>query len=739
MRTEFSDPHKKAETSNTTLAAELESIVHENLAKSEGLPEVDRTGIIEACHGLYDHFDQSDIGALSDSSYDYMEQARSIFNYAAKQGPDSHELSSAYLEANLLFVHTYLDEVKFRSQSQSPDEVAMFVRKFSKTFLSSSPSIISYAGNDRDKIELFSKSADIPELHDTLLSNLQGELIYRYSFDTDPETIIEVLRDQPTKVTFDGITLLRNIALSAPDEGDWAEKSSFSIMTALSEPDYLSSPLSKIYATSVAQEIQDDMATEWVDLDELPEDEQLRVLADDVIRKNARAELRQRDQELYGDLLATLPKGATVRTVASDAIGISYGNLPLYRVAMGEPGTKFTAETDLVEPEAIAAQIRARTMSPEALGRLFQSFETPALRGAIEVDLGINFETISLKAQLQLVDFMSKGSTDLYDDLKDTITRDPEHSVIFLESFLALEHGDEFGEILVNLAEKMKPAEFQMLNQEIAAIRENIGKLVEFVSEADEVIGSGLEHAAILRVTELLAVAEALSGLDAENGPEVTLYNGEIIQSKNISEVLTALRNLNSGFIELGSAFDRQSWETVRYGEGAEYSTSGRVAVQLRSGGVSSEVRDPRYEFDGEARVNFLVNLELDELIPGDISDLRRQRALSIRLDRECILRGPDGVFLGSDPTRPDGEVSLDIGSIYGAADNPNVQLGRCLAIGNALIAKKRGLAPNFNHIREVFNLRLGQSEAFSVFVAAVQSQLGAKGLPGASSQTLAA
>jgi len=132
--------------------------------------------------------------------------------------------------------------------------------------------------------------------------------------------------------------------------------------------------------------------------------------------------------------------------------------------------------------------------------------------------------------------------------------------------------------------------------------------------------------------------------------------------------------------------------------------------LQIREHG--SVDTDPRYNFDGEARINLLFNP--NEPISELVGEASRQQALSIRLDREGIIRDVNNNYISSDPEIEKGVLSLDIGSIYGEPDNPNTRVGRILAIGNALISSRRGETPHFTHVRETFDSKYGVDTEFA-------------------------
>lgn len=287
------------------------------------------------------------------------------------------------------------------------------------------------------------------------------------------------------------------------------------------------------------------------------------------------------------------------------------------------------------------------------------------------------------------------------------------------QGFLAIEFGDELGDSVLDIAENCPSEITGKLMREVSVFRHISPQIGELFSAGEKRFAGQVEQALVKRVSEVLAVAAAIAkGVPAE----ATLYNGQVVTEESIENVFVQLRLLNSALTaSVGSLHLMQPTAHASH-DGVEnyWYNGGKVLLQLRPEGNKDFDKD--YQFDGEARINLLYNP--DEPIAEKVGERSRQQALSIRLDREGITRNADGEMIGNDPELEKGAISLDIGSIFGDEDNLNVSIGRVLAIGNAIIAKKRGERPNFSHVRETFDAEYGVDNRFARIVRSVKNRL---------------
>ncbi len=159
----------------------------------------------------------------------------------------------------------------------------------------------------------------------------------------------------------------------------------------------------------------------------------------------------------------------------------------------------------------------------------------------------------------------------------------------------------------------------------------------------------------------------------------------------------------------------------VTYHFSVDQQSTGRrsyFSIQLRTYGAPIGQHTSSIEFDGEARINCLFS---DVPFSSHISDPARQRALSIRLDREGKERLHNNI-ISNDPTRPDGEVSLDIGGLIDPHDPSDAtNLSRVIAIGNSL---QTGTSSQHYHNRDSFSRAFGTADYFAGIVRFVDKKI---------------
>jgi hypothetical protein len=147
-------------------------------------------------------------------------------------------------------------------------------------------------------------------------------------------------------------------------------------------------------------------------------------------------------------------------------------------------------------------------------------------------------------------------------------------------------------------------------------------------------------------------------------------------------------------------------------------------SIQLRAYGAPIGQHNSDREFDGEARINCLFS---DIPFSSHIADPARQHALSIRLDREGKERLSETI-VSNDPTRPDGEVSLDIGGLIDPRDQSDAtNLSRVIAIGNFL---QTGGPAQYYHNRDSFSRAFGTADCFADIVGFIDKKIQQRLLP---------
>lgn len=291
------------------------------------------------------------------------------------------------------------------------------------------------------------------------------------------------------------------------------------------------------------------------------------------------------------------------------------------------------ADTDLVEREE----------------ELLRVIYDPSMRALVEQQLSVDLEQLSPEAQLRLVTFMTEADTQRYERLVGVLQKTETSSRQQLaEAFLALEFGDDFGDILLDLAESEDAESVADRLGDIITVRqsgERIARLFTSEDYFDQTISAALPDALAKRTTELLALA----------------------RQEGIEAVGVSLSSLAQATAEIASATNDGAFKQVGVSPdvGSFRAEDRPVTITARPHGAN-------------ARLGFTVSID-------------KQR-LSIRLDYE------------------DGALSLDIGSTAKeGVDSSDLarQVGTDLARGERALAQLRATEQHAtlhgNHVRETF------------------------------------
>lgn len=99
---------------------------------------------------------------------------------------------------------------------------------------------------------------------------------------------------------------------------------------------------------------------------------------------------------------------------------------------------------------------------------------------------------------------------------------------------------------------------------------------------------------------------------------------------------------------------------------------------------------------------------------------------VSVRLDREDGVAARDG---RRDPTRIEGKLSLDVGSVLGKESWLGTKIGRFLAHGNRLRMEQLGQDTTLNHVAHYFSQDDGRADVFAAQADAMRAMFQSKSL----------
>lgn len=335
-----------------------------------------------------------------------------------------------------------------------------------------------------------------------------------------------------------------------------------------------------------------------------------------------------------------------------------------------------------------------------------------------------------------------------------------------LDVFKALAYGHEYAERLLDISERLPQQEMESVLENYSSVLENGRHFARGFfadSEVPERFPEEMEESIIRRGKDIINV---LSETSKGKTVQANVFGKREIESSDPYESLEALETFSRSLDLINSltAKDKErrpeyvgsASHTAKYQEGEEMkegdmvsihhylafdkNTGKRVhlAVQTRALGVLGENRNPELEFDGEARLNFLVDYGYRR---GDIRSIEkidsedRAHAFSMRLDRESIDWNHDfSAIERNDAGREEGELSLDIGSLsFGVDGKPNEssvsdRVGRIVALGNAISnkedARDNGERLELYHNRRSFSKEFGQATNFSRIVRTAEKNI---------------
>lgn len=130
---------------------------------------------------------------------------------------------------------------------------------------------------------------------------------------------------------------------------------------------------------------------------------------------------------------------------------------------------------------------------------------------------------------------------------KATVTRDN------VEAFLALEFGEDFGEILLCCAENVPEYEFGIMVEKILSIRQQADEYAKPYARFSPELGVAVQRAVGERITENLYVAEEIA--TSPNHIATARVQGKRISVTGYSEIIDALNLIDIGLIKYNNAY----------------------------------------------------------------------------------------------------------------------------------------------------------------------------------------
>lgn len=363
-----------------------------------------------------------------------------------------------------------------------------------------------------------------------------------------------------------------------------------------------------------------------------------------------------------------------------------------------------------------------------------------SVRDILESSLNINLSEMSLESQKYLLRFAMEAGNDRYDRLTKVLSKfeKDDEKIELINAFLATRFGEDFGDSILSIVECAKPNESLEIIKIINKYREVSKQFGGLYYDFDPELAKSTEMAMNERLTDLLVASETVAkeGILKEDVSPRRNTDGYVndgrydIEVDSMDEIINVMQNflksqqiiqdiLSDGDTIITKAVDVKdnlslSSQTYRLAN----KKNGFIQLHVRKRGASSYDRYNEYgNTEGtEATISWLV----DPVNPYRLPSLKDPNCISVRFDREGRLPGERPDSNDRSPIRDDGLISIDISSILGGSEVASslpIRLGRIIAAGNNIRARKRGSENSLNHNTNYFDQKYGQADNFEKIV----------------------
>lgn len=563
---------------------------------------------------------------------------------------DTNIITDRRKDAYRLFSAALIDQLSTIERRGLPQAADVY-QSLRETFFGSSPDITSYSGSIAEKLDLVALGSATP--YAARLTNIMiGDIVYTASFSKSETVFDSAMQNKPPTMQLRQVGAIERAWQNAYWNGSWAEPAARSAAVTLSKIANGDIPATT-FTSLVAQARLDGHKVEYIDLEQLPLDEQNRLLEDYNSRKAQRAAEQASLIENYPELQAKQTNNSLVR-LAKDMVAVASGSVLGDYVLETDTGRKI-GTIDAIKGDAVSG------LSPDDC-TLISELHKPDVLSLVEDQLQVKLNDLSFESQLHLLRYMTEADKGRYEHLTTTLAEAPvSQRQELAEAFLATEYGDDLGDILLTLAEQSDQKQLSTVLEHISQVRSNSRQIAEHfrsADPADKAIAEALPTAFTKRTTELLALAsqEAVEAVQESlmSIQIATRQINESLQNDSFSPV-----NVNQ---EFGSFQANQTPVTVTV---RPFGANARIGFTVRYMGS-----------DKKQRLNIRLDYE-DGALSLDIGSMAREGVNSSPISRQ----------VGSDLAR--GELAL-----------ANLRAHQAIA---EKTPQYQEIALNGNHVREAF------------------------------------
>lgn len=627
---------------------------------------------------------------------------------------DSRVFDAGHMAANKLYAAALFDTFEsWENQGVVDDDLA---RRVYEAYFASSDLPTDFTGDYSSKLELFALSRR-SRLGRRLAGSMVAGLVYDGTFGDVGNSIEKVWRSQhASEARLDTVATLDYLLRAAENEmypTDSLQDSIHAQLEMMADDEDVSAFVAMV-AGKALQEATKRAHEEWVFLEELPAEEQERLLArHEELQEQARIE-----QQMLHEAFPQFPHDSHLYRISLDAcVQVDEGDFGILRTSRGD-------EADLHRIESKDTH----GYSVDDL-RLIKEAHTPSVLETIELESGIDMRQLPLETQMRFFRFMAESDKALYSRFTSVLRAlDESDRNVLADAFLATEFGDDFGDSLLAIAEKVDAARLGRVLKVINGFRDKTEVFAHRFEQFDPDFAEDAKKAMDERLADAIAAIEyvAVHGeIDTDMG-----FAGEL-DVDNLEQAVGLLEKLGVCFDTISHVLeDTDVMVTDVVEENDNFRAfrlrseiHGDVIVYIRPEGTRGY--DAQYEYGkrgkdmplhqqgAEASISFLVNPDdPHKLLFDKKSPLR---GLSLRFDREGrrVDEAPDSEL--RDPTRQDGSISVDISSLFGDENSSQVKIGRLIAFGNKLRADKGYDEESLHHNNAYFDQeKYGSAQGFS-------------------------
>lgn len=518
--------------------------------------------------------------------------------FCTPQEASQNVVSDRLSAANKFYSATLSAHINKTQRELGEDEAKATGLKIERTYYNGSPCIFSHVGQLSDAIELYSFAQKGSVSRELSNRHMPGEIIYNYSWhNVEPKHFLQPFIDSKSPINDIYLLNIESRLSIMSDTSDWSKRFSEVAEQAIVEiaNDPTKVPFERIVAQDKANDIERARNVEYT-------------IGREISRSEA-IEIRQKDPEYQRDIAeqADLHRQFPIFNENERLVLIAPG------ICARKKGGAFDILADFsnVKADLSEWQFDNQLGLTEDDSFLLKIAHGSGVKELIESGLGIQLNIIPLDTQTHIFRFMIEANDKRYAALLKELSEYTQEAdkLDFINAFMALEFGDDFGDRLLTISDRLGNEESLRIFRDINQIRDSSKVISESFKCSVPGLDSAMQVAWLKRTTELLAVLADPQTSENEMQQAIEALDVLCYASKQIE-------------VALGGEFKLDGMET---GRRTYKSIDGEVTITARTSGSSSQ------------RIGFKAGIP-PELTPS-ASNITKKEKLSIRFDHDDTYR----------------------------------------------------------------------------------------------------